>query len=148
MVCVRAAVLLGLFFSNCNSCIGGFGPFVTLGDPFPRGPPRPSPPPPHLSNNLSSPAGHEYRKTNYGAALTWGCSSENRFVPKRWHPFLIRKTSRSPVNTHREVFCMVLTIICTLIGCRRAHKAMNHDGAAQRCGPGERHHACAGRGRS
>ena len=29
---------LGLFFSNCNSCIGGFGPFETLGDPFPRGP--------------------------------------------------------------------------------------------------------------
>ena len=26
---------LGLFFSNCNSCIGGLGPFETLGDPFP-----------------------------------------------------------------------------------------------------------------
>ena len=44
-------------FSNCNSCIGGFGPFEILGDPFPRGPPRPSPPPPpHLSNHFSSPA--------------------------------------------------------------------------------------------
>ena len=37
---------LGPFFSNSNSCIGGFGPFETLGDPSPRGPPRPSPPPP------------------------------------------------------------------------------------------------------
>ena len=36
---------LGLFSSNCNNCIGGFGPFEILGDPFPRGPPRPSPPP-------------------------------------------------------------------------------------------------------
>ena len=44
---------LGLFFSNCNSCIGGFGPFETLGDPFPRGPPRPSPT--HLWNYFSSP---------------------------------------------------------------------------------------------
>ena len=44
---------LVLFFSNCSSCIGGFGPFETLGDPFPRGPPRSSPP--HLSNHLSSP---------------------------------------------------------------------------------------------
>ena len=42
--------------NNCNSCIGGFGPFETLGDPFSRGPPRPSPPPSHLSNNFSSPA--------------------------------------------------------------------------------------------
>ena len=25
-------------FSNFNSCIGGFRPFETLGDPFPRGP--------------------------------------------------------------------------------------------------------------
>ena len=41
-------------FSNCNSCIGGFGPFDTLEDPFPRGPPRPSPP--HLRNRFSSPA--------------------------------------------------------------------------------------------
>ena len=43
-----------IVFSNCNSCIGDFGPFETLGDPFPRGPPRPSPPP-HLWNNFSSP---------------------------------------------------------------------------------------------
>ena len=28
------------FFSNCNSCIAGFGPFDTLRDPFPRGPPK------------------------------------------------------------------------------------------------------------
>ena len=33
-------------FSNCNSCIGGFGPLETLEDPFPRGPPEPIPPPP------------------------------------------------------------------------------------------------------
>ena len=30
--------------------------------------------------------GHEYRKLNYGAALRCGCSCENRFVSKRWHP--------------------------------------------------------------
>ena len=30
--------------------------------------------------------GHEYRKMDYGAALRWGCSGENRFVSKRWHP--------------------------------------------------------------
>ena len=30
--------------------------------------------------------GHEYRKTDYGAALRWGCSYENRFLSKRWHP--------------------------------------------------------------
>ena len=30
--------------------------------------------------------GHEYRKTDYGAAMRWGCSCENRFVSKRWHP--------------------------------------------------------------
>ena len=29
---------LHFFFSNCNNCIGGFGPFETLGDPFPGGP--------------------------------------------------------------------------------------------------------------
>ena len=45
---------LGLFFSNCKSCIGGFGPFETFGDPFPRGPPRPSPPPP--TSRIISPA--------------------------------------------------------------------------------------------
>ena len=45
---------LGLFFSNCNSCIGGFGPFETLVDPFPRGSPRHSPL--HLWNHFSSPA--------------------------------------------------------------------------------------------
>ena len=45
---------LRLFFSNCNSCIGGFGPFDTLGDPFPRGPARPNPL--HLWNHFSSPA--------------------------------------------------------------------------------------------
>ena len=33
--------------------IGGFGPFETLEDPFPRGPPGPSPP--HLWNHFSSP---------------------------------------------------------------------------------------------
>ena len=44
---------LELFFSNCNSCIGVFGPFKILGDPFPRGPPRPSPP--HLWNHFPSP---------------------------------------------------------------------------------------------
>ena len=33
-------------FSNCNSCIGGFGPFEILGDPFPRGPQGLVPPPP------------------------------------------------------------------------------------------------------
>ena len=26
---------LELLFSNCHSCIGGFGPFEILGDPFP-----------------------------------------------------------------------------------------------------------------
>ena len=45
---------LGPFFSNSNSCIGGFGPLETLGDPFPRGPPRPSPPPP--TSGIISPA--------------------------------------------------------------------------------------------
>ena len=30
--------------------------------------------------------GHEYRKMDYGAALRCGCSCENRFVSKRWHP--------------------------------------------------------------
>ena len=39
-------------FSNCNSCIGGFGPFETLVDPFPRGPQRPSPP----TSGIISPA--------------------------------------------------------------------------------------------
>ena len=34
-------LLLNCFFSNCNNCIGGFGPFETLEDPFPRGPPLP-----------------------------------------------------------------------------------------------------------
>ena len=29
---------------------------------------------------------HEYRKMDYGAALRRGCSCENRFVSKRWHP--------------------------------------------------------------
>ena len=36
---------LWLFFSNCNSCIGGSGPFETLRDPFPRGPQGLVPPP-------------------------------------------------------------------------------------------------------
>ena len=31
-------------FNNCNSCIGSFGPFETLRDPFPRWSLRPSPP--------------------------------------------------------------------------------------------------------
>ena len=31
---------LGLFFSICNSCIGGFGPFKTLGIPFPGRAPK------------------------------------------------------------------------------------------------------------
>ena len=31
--------------------------------------------------------GHEYRKMGYRAALRWGCSCENRFVSRRWHPF-------------------------------------------------------------
>ena len=32
--------------------------------------------------------GHEYRKTDYGAALRYGCSCENRFVSKSGtHPF-------------------------------------------------------------
>ena len=48
-------LLLFQFFSNCSSCVGGFGTFEILGDPFPRGPPRPRPPPPHLSNHFSSP---------------------------------------------------------------------------------------------
>ena len=30
--------------------------------------------------------GQEYRKMDYGAALRCGCSCENRFVSKRWHP--------------------------------------------------------------
>ena len=29
---------------------------------------------------------HEYRKMDYGTALRCGCSCENRFVSKRWHP--------------------------------------------------------------
>ena len=37
-------LLWDCFFSNCNSCIGGFGPFETLEDPFPRGHTGPSPP--------------------------------------------------------------------------------------------------------
>ena len=44
---------LGLFFSNCNSSIGGFGPFDTLRDPFPRGPQGlVAPPPPSLDSFL------------------------------------------------------------------------------------------------
>ena len=30
--------------------------------------------------------GHEYRKMDYGAALRCGCSCEDRFVSKMWHP--------------------------------------------------------------
>ena len=30
--------------------------------------------------------GHKYRKMDYGAALRCGCSCENRFMSKRWHP--------------------------------------------------------------
>ena len=44
---------LGLFFSTCNSCIGGFGPFETLTDPFPRGPQGLVPPPPPTSGIIS-----------------------------------------------------------------------------------------------
>ena len=35
----------GLFFSNCNSCIGDFGPFKTLGILFVEGPQGIVPPP-------------------------------------------------------------------------------------------------------
>ena len=47
---------LGLFFSNCNSCIGSFGPFETLGSLYLEGPPRPSPPPPPPTSGILSPA--------------------------------------------------------------------------------------------
>ena len=30
--------------------------------------------------------GHEYRKMDYGASSRCGCSCENHFVSKRWHP--------------------------------------------------------------
>ena len=41
-------------FSNCNSCIGGFGPFETLEEPFPRGGGGPEPSPP--TSGIISPA--------------------------------------------------------------------------------------------
>ena len=47
---------LGLFFSNCNSCIGGCGSFETLVDPFPRPWGAPRPRPLHLCDHFSSPA--------------------------------------------------------------------------------------------
>ena len=37
--------------------------------------------------------GHEYRKTVYGAAMRWGCSCENRFLSKRWHPSFNRMSN-------------------------------------------------------
>ena len=43
---------------------------------------------------------HEYRKTNYGAAIRWGCSYENRFVSERWHP------SFNGRNTENVLFFM------------------------------------------
>ena len=50
-------------FSNCSSCIGGFGPFEALGDPFPGGPLRPGPL--HLWNHFSSPVpAHPQRNTD------------------------------------------------------------------------------------
>ena len=44
---------LELFFSSCHSCIGGFGPFETLGPLFSEGPRSLVP---HLWNHLSSSA--------------------------------------------------------------------------------------------
>ena len=46
---------LGLLFSIRNSRIGGFGPFETLGDHFPRGTPRPAPPPPRPLESFLQP---------------------------------------------------------------------------------------------
>ena len=45
-------LLLGCFLAIAIVVIGGFGPFETLGDPFPQGPPRPSPP----NSGIISPA--------------------------------------------------------------------------------------------
>ena len=39
--------------------------------------------------------GHEYRKTDNGAAMRWGCSCENRFVSKRWHPSLKKNIAKT-----------------------------------------------------
>ena len=51
--------------------------------------------------------GHEYRKTDYGAALRWGCSCENRFVSKRWHPsFKCVFTGR--YNKYKKCVCFAL----------------------------------------
>ena len=67
-------------FSNCNSCIGGFRPFDTLGDPFPRGPPRPSTL--HLGNHVSSPAicqGQVSRNRSV-VGTCWNCCTVSHFV--------------------------------------------------------------------
>ena len=37
-------------------------------------------------HNHQNHTGHEYRKMDYGTALRCGCSCENCFVSKRWHP--------------------------------------------------------------
>ena len=53
--------------------------------------------------------GHEYRKKDYGAALRWGCSYENRFVSKMWHPsFNVQIISLLPL------MCKVSTYFSTM----------------------------------
>ena len=49
--------------------------------------------------------GHEYRKMDYGAALRCGCSCENRFVSKRWHP-----SFKSDRNYHFSYRPQILSI--------------------------------------
>ena len=70
------------FFSNFNSCIGGFGPIASLKDPFPRGPPRPSSP----TSRIISPAlvlthasdKFEFTTKECNAELTKKCGAERR----------------------------------------------------------------------
>ena len=55
--------------------------------------------------------GHEYRKLDYGAALRCGCSCENRFVSKRWHPsFKGRKKYQSVAleSSFRMIYCLLI----------------------------------------
>ena len=54
---------------------------------------------------------HEYRKTNYGAALRWRCSCENHFfLSKRWHPSF-NVPGRLNVDTVPSGYA-VLTVWC------------------------------------
>ena len=52
--------------------------------------------------------GHEYRKTEYGTALRWGCSCKNRFVSKRWHPSF--KGNNPPSSFFSKTLLIIFTI--------------------------------------